>query len=239
MSRRLTVLAFLLLAVAPAAAAPAKGASVTTITVMGQGSASHAPDFATVGAAILTTDDDSTKATSDNNSRYDALKAALAPLGAEIETSYYNVNYNPAPQQPVPRPAGYYPRYGYTVSRQLQIKVTSIASIGAVVDAIIHTGSTSVSNVTYGVNDQRALFAVALKNAMLDARSQAEALATAAGVRVIHLKSVQSGYNGGPIRYMGMPAPTAAPMPAGVPTNLQPSDVHVNATITAVYDVGP
>ncbi|MDQ2992275.1 MAG: SIMPL domain-containing protein [Candidatus Eremiobacteraeota bacterium] len=239
MIKRLTVLALFLLAVAPAAAAPAKSAGVSSITVTGQGSASHAPDFATVGAAILTTDDDSTNATSDNNTRYEALRAALVPLGAEIQTSYYNVNYNPPPQPTVQRPVGYYPRYGYTVSRQLQIKVSSIASTGAVVDAIIHTGGTSVNNVTYGVNDQRALFAVALKGAMLDARSQAEAIAVAAGVRIFRLKSVQSGYNGGPIRYMGIPAPTSAPMVAGAPTNLEPSDVHVNATITAVYDVGP
>ncbi len=240
MNQRLTVLALFLLAAAPAAAAPANSSGVTTITVTGQGSASRAPDFATVGAAILTTDDDSTKAASDNNSRYEALKTALAPLGGEIQTSYYNVSYNPPPQPPVQRPVNYYPRYGYTVSRQLQIKVSNIASSGAVVDAIIRAGGTSVNNVTYGVNDQRALFAVAMKDAMLDARSQADAIAAAAGVRVIHLKSVQSGYNGGPIRYMGVPAPAmSSPTPAGPPTNLQPSDVRVNATITAVYDVGP
>lgn len=236
MRTRSIVLALFALSMAPVSAAPA-ATGMTTITVTGQGVASRAPDFATVNASIMTTDNDSSTATSDNNARFEALKAAIAPMG-EIETNYYNINYNPPPEN-ASRPIGYNPRYGYTVSRQLQIKINNVASTGAAVDAIVHAGGTSIGNVSYGVTDQRGLYALAMKDAMRDARSQADALAAAAGVRIVHLRSVQSGYNGGPIRYMGVPAPMMAPASAGVPTNLQPTDVRVNATITAVYDVAP
>lgn len=256
MNRYTLILAALLASLAvPASAAP-KGLSqtpdrYTTITVTGQGVASRAPDFANINASIVTSDDDSSKATADNNARFDAVHAALAKLGAadsDILTTYYNVNFMPRPEPTgsanVPmRPIGYYQRYGYIVSRNVQIKFRSLTNIGAAVDAIIRAGASTVSNVSYGLNDQRTAYAEAVKSAMKDARSQADAIAAAAGVRIVRLRSVQSSsYYPGPVPMyrstvvMGVPAPMPAP---GPPTTLPPGNIDMHASLTAIYEVSP
>ena len=253
---RLLVVALLLIVpAAPATAAP-KGSTqpadrYTTITVTGQGVATRTPDFANINANIVTNDDDSAKATADNNARFDAIRTALSTLGAaesDVLTTYYNVNFTPHPEPAgsanvAMRPIGYYQRYGYIVSRNVQIKFRSLTNVGAAVDAIIRAGASTVSNVSYGLNDQRTAYAEAIKSAMQDARSQAEAIASAAGVRILRLRSVQSSsYYPGPVPMYRSPImmPTSAPMPApGPPTTLPPGNIDMHASLTAIYEVGP
>lgn len=235
---------------APKGAAPGPD-RYTTITVTGQGVASRTPDFANINANIVTNDDDSAKATAENNTRFDAMRSALAALGTadtDILTTYYNVNFTPHPETTgspniAMRPVGYYQRYGYIVSRNMQVKFRSLTNVGAAVDAIIRAGASTVSNVSYGVNDQRTAYAEAIKSAMQDARSQADAIAAAAGVRIIRLRSVQSSsYYPGPVPMyrstvvMGVPAPIPAP---GPPTTLPPGTIDMHASLTAIYEVSP
>ena len=54
---------------------------LATITVTGQATVSRAPDLATVGLTIVTNDDNSSRALSENNSRYAALLAKLGAIG--------------------------------------------------------------------------------------------------------------------------------------------------------------
>ncbi len=220
------------------ASAQTVGPERSTITVSGQADVDHAPDQATVGFSIVSNDDGAPRATSANNSVYNALVAKLAALGigpAAVKTTSYNVSFNPRPPNPNPQFAQ---RYGFVVSRYVTATTPRTDQVGAVIDAGIGAGVTSVGSVTFGLKDNRAVYRQALSAAIADAAAQAQALADAAHVRIVRILSIGSASNA-PIPFprqqfaqMAMPAPA-------VPTDVQPSDLTVHATVSIRYEIAP
>jgi uncharacterized protein YggE len=71
-----------------------------------------------------------------------------------------------------------------------------------------------------------------------DAQTQADALAAAAHVRVVRLLAVSTGSYAGIPRPVGVTGRVMAAQVA-VPTDVQPSDLSVNATVTVTYEIAP
>jgi len=220
------------------------------ITVSAQGRASATPDMATESFTISTNSDTAATATSDNNARYERLARALQALGVahgEIQTTSYNLSYTPPPQaqpgqgespaQPppgVPQPP-VAERYGYFVNRSIQVTLTRLQMVGKVVDAAVASGVTDIGGVSFGVRNNRAQYAQALRQAVSAARAQGDAMASAAGLHVIRVKSMQQGFAEAPMPRVMMAASIqgAAPSP---PTAIEPSNVEVNANVTVTYE---
>ncbi len=208
------------------------------ITVSAQGRASAPPDTATENFTIATNADTAAAATSDNNSRYDRMTGALEALGiahSDVRTTFYNLNYAPPPQpQPGAPIAPVTQRYGYSVNRNIQVTLDRLDLVGKAIDTAVASGVTDIGSISFGVRDNRAQFARALRSAVADARTQAEAMAAAAGLHVVRVRSMQQGYETGPVPRMMMEAKMQAPAPA--PTTIEPSDVEVSATVTVTYE---
>jgi uncharacterized protein YggE len=208
---------------------------VTEITASGTGSVSLSPDMATVNAAVETNAARAEEAVSKNNQIYERVVAALERLGvarADVTLAYYNVNYNPPPQ--VMPPASNGERYGYTVSRTFSVKVRSIGKAGAVSDACIGAGATSINGVSFGLADPSAARAQAIAKAEGDARNAAEALARTANVRIVSVKSIEL-QNGGTVG----PVPMGAMARAATPTVFDQSSVSVSVSVTVVFTAEP
>ncbi|HEY2475851.1 MAG TPA: SIMPL domain-containing protein [Candidatus Cybelea sp.] len=209
---------------------------VTNITATGTGTVSLPPDMATVSAAVETTAARAEDAVSQNNQIYDRVVASLGRLGIarnDITLAYYNVNYNPAPPQgTTSNPGG--ERYGYTVSRSFNVKVRSIGKAGAVSDASVAAGATSINGVSFGLADPSGARAQAIAKAESDARNAAGALARTANLRIVSIKNMelQNGFVGGPVP-LGAMARTSAP------TVLDQSNVSVTASVTVVFIAQP
>jgi len=208
----------------------------TAITVVGQGSASSMPDVATLDLTIATNAPTASSATSDNNAIYNRLEAALAALGiggSQVRTTSYNVTYTPPPQPvpgtPIPQPAQ--EQYGYSVSRGVNVTVKNTASVGRAIDAAVSAGVNNVNSVNFGMADRRSQRAQAVRAAVMDARAQADAIAAAAGLRVVAIRTMLEGYTSGPIT----PAPMAAAR-MSVPTQIPPSNVQTEASVTITFD---
>src|SRR5579883_2230492 len=180
------VLALAVLLPAVAAAAP------TEITVMGEGTASAAPDMATESFTISTNAASASAAMSENNTRYNRLEAGLHALGvvnADIETTSYTLNYTPRPQPPdTPQPGQ---RYGYLVDRSVDVTLHRTSLVGKAIDAAASAGVTDIGGVSFGVSDRKGQLALALRSAVSDARLQAQNLAQAAGLRIVRVKPLR------------------------------------------------
>lgn len=241
-------LGFLILAVALlGASAPAS--KDITITVNGEGTISRSPDTAQITMAIVTSNQVAQTATSENNSRFNDLRNRLHAIGITddaIRTLSYNVNdYMP---QPVPmgvnqsmRPVPYQtPTPGFTVNRQVQITLRDLGLVGKVVDEAVAANVSNVYNVGYSFSNYRALYAQALRDAVLDAQGQAKAMASAADMHIVRVTSMQSGgYYPRPMMMRAM-GPQNAPTPAPIATEIQPPgplDIHANVTIS--YLIAP
>lgn len=208
------------------------------ITVTAQGRATAAPDMATENFTIATNAESAAAATSDNNTRYDRLVRALESLGiahADIRTTFYNLSYTPPPQPRagVPRPP-VAERYGYFVNRSITVTLHRLDLVGKAIDTAVASGVTDIGGVSYGVTNNRDQIARALRSAVLDSRTRAEAMAAAAGLHVVRVKSMQQGFAEAPFPRVMM----AAPIPAGTPapTTIEPSDVEVTASVTVTYE---
>lgn len=233
MKRLLASLALVFLAATNTALA----AEPTMISVSGTGSVSMMPDEATVNASVETNAETANAAVAQNNALYDKIVASAVNAGAkrdDVALSYYNMNYVPKPN-PAP-PAQPYDRYGYTVTRSFTIKVHSIAKAGAMVDAITGAGASNVGGVTFGLSKPEASRRSATGKAMSDARAKASELASAAGLHIVGIKSVDLESAG------GVPRPLVMAKMAGAeaaPTTFDPGTVSVNVNVTVVYLATP
>ncbi|HEY1429479.1 MAG TPA: SIMPL domain-containing protein, partial [Candidatus Tumulicola sp.] len=197
----------------------------------GTGTVALTPDMATVSATVETNADNAARAVSDNNARYDRVVAALERTGiarTDITLSYYTVNYTPKPQTPSPGD-----RYGFTVRRQFDVKVREIGKAGSVVDACTGAGATGIDNVSFGTADPKAGRTEALRRAVADARTTADALAAAAGLRVTGIESI--GQGGGEFR----PQPMMRMAAASTPTQFDQSNVNVSITVSVTFVAQP
>jgi uncharacterized protein YggE len=220
-----------LLAAGPAAADPRHPA---TLTVTGEASVTRAPDRAVVSFGVVTTNDDSSKATAANAAITAAIGAGLAKLGipaAAITTSGYGLNYNPRPSKPDPANDQ---RYGYTVSRTIDVTVDAVDRAGAIVDAGVAAGASGVNGVSFGLRDPHAAQRAAQTAALADAVLQARALAAAAGEQLVRILAIEPAGVGGARPLMRMSA-----LAASAPTTIDPGNLTVQAQVTLRYEIAP
>jgi uncharacterized protein YggE len=240
--RRITLAATalaVLAATSPAAAQTAPAARpAARIDVSGQGSVDRMPDRVTVSFSVVTNDDNATRATSANNTQYAALVAKLRALGIEppaIRTTGYYLTFNQRPLQPNPQ---FQQRYGYVVTRSVTVTSDRTDQAGPIVDAGVSAGVNDIGGISFGLRDTRAAYRLALAAAVADAQAQAEALAAAAHLRIVRVLSL------GAASYAPVPRPVPrfaaqALSVAPVPTDVQPGDLSVTATVSVSYEVAP
>jgi uncharacterized protein YggE len=168
--RRVALSAIALTALLSGAAVAADLPPTATLTVTGEGTATPAPDRAMVSFQVQTTDPASAKATSENAAIANAIGAQMMKLGlppAAVTTAGYGLNYVPRPSRPDPASDQ---RYGYTVSRTIDVTVDGVDRAGAIVDAGVAGGATNVNGVSFMLRDPQAAQRAAQTAAMARAR---------------------------------------------------------------------
>jgi uncharacterized protein YggE len=123
------------------------------------------------------------------------------------------------------------------VTRSVTVTNDRTDQAGAIVDAGIAAGVTNVGGVGFGLRDSRAAYREALAAAVADAESQARVLAAAGHVRIVRVVSLSAGsFSPGPRPFQVIGTVSRA---AAVPTDVQPSDLSVTATVSVSYEVAP
>ena len=221
------------LAITTVCVLPAR-ALATEITATGTGSVSLAPNMATVNSAIETNAERADDAIAHNNAIYDRVVATLTKLGIErnyITLSYYNINYNPRPKIVPPNTSE--ERYGYTVSRSFAVKVRRIGDAGRVSDACMSSGASAINGVSFGLSDTTVARDQATERAVIEARANGDAIARAAALRIVGIKSIELG--GGP---SGTPVPMMRAA-ANASTQFDQGNVNVTVSVTVVFLAAP
>lgn len=227
-----------LAAIAPAAAQTTSAQRPpASIEVSGQGAVDRMPDRVVVSFAVVTNDDVAARATSANNTIYNALAVKLRGLGldpAAIKTTGYSLGYNRRPPKPDPQ---FPQRFGYVVTRSVSVTSDRTDQAGAIVDAGVAAGVSDVGGIAFGLRDTGGAYRAALAAAVADAQAQADAIAAAAHVRILRVHAIAAGSNAPPRPFQQFSRMAAGPAP--VPTEVQPSDLHVTATVSVVYEIAP
>lgn len=196
------------------------------IVVSGDGQAKTDPDMAVVTVGISKQSSTAKAAQESVNSTATAIRDAVLKVVGDrklIQTSGLSL-------YPQSNQTG--KTIGYQASNMITITVNDITRAGDVVDAATGAGATNLNGITFGVKDPKKARALALKDAVADAKSKADSLAEALGVTITDILQVTEGdsdYNPFPAQYktMALEARASAPIEAG--------QVELGASVTIKY----
>lgn len=204
-----------------------------TIAVTGTGSVTMPPDEAIVYLGVQTQSVDAISAQEENAAKMERIIEALFGAGISKD-DMESANYNMYPMRDYS--SGTPSITGYTVSNQLKVKVRDVDNVGDVIDAAVKAGVNEVQSVSFTLSDksQQDARKEALENAVTAARSDADSIADALGVRIA--LPLQAGTEGG--RFTAVPSTMMVMEEAvvsGSRTPIQPGDVSVSATVSVMY----
>lgn len=233
---RLTAALAPLALIAVLACSPAWAAS-GTIALTGHGEVMAKPDTAYITSGV-TSQADTAKAalaanTADMNRLIDVLKAAgIDP--DDIQTSGFSVNPNYVYSDQ--KDANGYqlpPKIaGYAVSNSVTVHVRDLGVLGTVLDQAVSVGANTINGISFSVEDPSQLYNEARKSAFADAKAKAQLYASAAGVTLADIKTIderndQSPTPPQPMFAKAMSADRSAPVPVEAGQLTYAIDVNV------------
>jgi uncharacterized protein YggE len=198
------------------------------IAASGVGDARVVPDRAMLTVAVESQAPSAAKAGTDNAARQtrviDAVKAA-GVAAAQIRTSGYNVFPEYAQGD------GRAPRItGYRAHNSVVIEVRDIAAVGKIIDAALAAGANNIGSMSLFASNSDGARKEALQKAVAKARTEAEAVASAAGGSLGSLLELS-------IEPYGMPQPlmrqAVGNMAMADATPIETGELTVNAMVRA------
>ena len=239
MKRTLLILLFILLAAAALSACgpttivanPAPPQRV--LRVNGTGSVGLTPDVAYINIGVHTDMLTASEAVSANSAQTQQVINALKKFGVEtkdIRTTnfsiYPNVQYDPQTNEKI--------RTTYVVDNSVYVTVHNTAKLGDLLDATVTAGANSVNSIQFDVVDKTAAVKQARDEAVKDARSQAEELASASGVSLGDIQSVDF-YNNTPAPVMMGYGKGGGGAEASVP--IESGQLMVTVNVSLSYEI--
>jgi uncharacterized protein YggE len=152
------------------------------LSANGEGKVYLVPDLANIFIGVHSEAATVADALKANNTQADAIQKALVALGVDpkdIQTSAFNVY----PQQQFDQ-KGENPRTNYVVDNTVNVTVRDLNQLGTLLDSVVSSGANSIHGIQFDVKDKAKALAQARKQAIDDAKAQAQAMAQDAGVQL-------------------------------------------------------
>jgi uncharacterized protein YggE len=204
-----------------------------TISTTGNAQIKVDPDEAVVYLLVDTRAVTAEAAKDKNAVISDKVLTELIKLGIDrkdIQTENYNIypEYNWS--------SGYQDLIGYVASNTFKVGTTDFGKVGTIIDASVNAGAL-VNYINFELSNAKSneYKTKALADASKDATSKADAIAAGLGMKVGKLVSVSASdynYMPYPIYRMGS---AGAESVKDVATNIQPQQLEVAASVTAVF----
>lgn len=214
----------------PAQAAPAAtdtGALVPYLRFSGFGSVTVKPDTASIYVSTVATAGTSADALDAASKKMTKVQTRLKELGVAAEDL---ATSNSSTYQD-------FDTKKWRAELSLSVKVRDIDQAGTLLSEANAAGADGVSGPSFSVEDTRAAYATAVRKAIEDARSKAEAAAAQMGVKVGGVVSVDDSSGGvsPPIFAQAGAEAAKASADASAPVPIEPGTQEVGATVTVVF----
>ncbi len=204
-------------------ASAALSAQTTQSSVQATGTATMTvnPDQAQLSVGVVTQGATAQQAGQLNAAQSTAMQSALAAVlgpNGNIQTTGYSVypRYSNSPQSTI---------IGYTATNTIQMTTNNLSNIGTLIDTANQAGASTVSGVTFGLQNPDPVLQQALTAATKQALGHALAIATGLNVKTGQVISAAEASSYTPVTIAGA-APTASSTP------IQTGTVGVSATVT-------
>jgi uncharacterized protein YggE len=215
-------------AFAAATAAPGSPGD-RTLTFTGSGDVELQPDTAIVGVSVhgdgASSDDAQAVASDKMKAILQALRSLDSVHIADADLETQGVNTSPD-----------WEHEGRFISDQsLSVTIHDPAHAGEVMAAATQAGADSVNGPSFSLAEQSAAYRDALRSALADARSKADAAAAAMSVHILGTTTIsENSGGGGPIMYAADAAGKAAS--SAPPVQIGPVTVSAQVTVTFAYE---
>lgn len=209
------------------------------IAVTGEGRATAAPDMATIALAVTREGETAGEALNATSEAMTEVLAAMREIGLEDRDVQTNdVSLSPVYERDDgTRPGRTRPEIvGYTARNGVSVRVRDLDLLGTVIDRAVELGANEGGGLFFGNSDSEAMRREARMLAVEDARARAEAMASAAGVELGRIVSLQEGGGFSPAprpfeARMVMDEAAAVPIAAG--------ESEIVERVSAVFEIGP
>lgn len=217
----------------PVSAASTDFPAVRHLTATGEGKVYLVPDLAFIFIGVHSEAANVGDALKANNTQADAIQKSLVALGVDvkdIQTSAFNVY----PQQQYDQ-KGEVGKTIYVVDNTVSVTVRDLTKLGTLLDTVVTSGANSIHGINFDVKDKAKAVAEARKQAIDDAKAQAQALAQDAGVQLGLLQSINVSLGNNP------PSPVyydkAMSVGAGGSVPVSSGQLLINAQANLVYEI--
>ena len=143
-------------------------------------------------------------------------------------------NFSVQPQYPPFRPDNQEPQriIGYQVSNTVTVVVDDLTKVGPTLDALVRSGANQLGGIQFTIADPKPLAERARTLAVVDGAAKARTLATAAGVTLGPLMSIQESSNVRPIPVFAMARAVAQES-----TPIAEGEERVGVNVTMTYAI--
>src|SRR5262249_23814186 len=122
----------------------------------------------------------------------------------------------------------------YAVDNTVYVTVRDLTKLGAVLDASVKAGANNVNNIQFDLADKTKALSDARAAAVKNAKQEADELASAAGVSIVNVQTINYSENTpGPIFYSKSVGLAAAD--SSVPVS--PGTLQISVTVTITYEI--
>jgi hypothetical protein len=226
--------AFIILGVTAITRAQDRADLRPTIRVSGDATVTVKPDEAEINIGVLTQSDTAQTAAAHNAQKQDVviseLKKLLGPT-ADIKT----ISYSVSPNYRYPKEGGQPTISGYTASNIVQVKTLNLPQVGKLIDLATASGANTIQSLRFILKDDSAARAQALREASTKARSKAETIASALGLKIQRILRVEEG--GGTIRPAFETVDTVSLRAQAAPTPIETGSIEIRAMVTLTVEI--
>lgn len=203
------------------------------ISITAEGKATVVPDIALLRAGVTTEGSAVEKIVAENNTKMNAIIEAIKGLGVE-EKDIKTTNYSLTPRYDWLETGRVF--RGYTLNQEISIKVRDFEKIGDVLEVSTSNGGNLIGNLQFTVDDQEKVKALALEDAIANAKEKAQSIAQASGLK---LKKVVNIYESGVTPYYGVGGAMTmdAKMESSVAPPIQAGEQEITVNVTLIYRV--
>jgi len=206
-----------------------------SVTVTGEGIVTAEPDVAEIEIGVVTEAKAAPQASKENAAKLAKVIAEVKKLlgpGDEIKTLGYSLN----PNYRYPREGGKPELTGYTATNVVRVRTGALQGVGSLIDAATQSGANKIQRLVFTLKDEDAAKHEALRNATAKAKSKAEDVARALGLKIARVLSVNEGEQAfrpvmRELRAGAVMAQEAAPTPVEAGT------VQIRSTVTLTAEL--
>lgn len=207
-----------------------------TINVNGSGEVFISPDIANISFSVETSSKTASEAVKENAAKTNKVLESLKSLIGEDDT-LSTTGYNLSPVYEYNNEIKKSEFTGYKATNTVLVKTYNLKNIGTLIDSAAKAGSNNIQGLTFDSTKRSDYSREALIKAVQDAKTTADTVANAAGVKITTIYQISPSYNYPTPVYRDFAESRMASAPPAPPTPIEAGEISIKATVNMVFGI--